>query len=464
MNITEFERKVVRVIAELAQRLGHRPRLLMAVSGGADSVAMLRVITSVRGRAVCDAVAVNCNFNLRGEESDRDSRMVAELCRRLEVPLHNLSFDTRAYIAGHPGLSVEMACRELRYRAFRRICLEEGVDRVAVAHNSDDNAETLLLNLMRGSGTRGLRGMRVDTQHGPEGCAVFRPMLSVSREEIEAYLNLIRQTFITDSSNLDSGYRRNFLRLEVLPLLETRWPGVKNSLAATAAILGEEGDLVEDTLEKLCPAGCRHLPADSVTQCVAPVTLALHFIAPYGGTPSQAAEMVRLPRRTGAMWRLAGGAVVEARPEEWVITEPVTSSRSLAGEEPYAGKAEDTDLGPCRADDDRWIWEEVEMTPDEWTRLKNTPACEGVYLPEGPEAYCWRRVTRGDRMKPLGLKGSKAVSDLLKEAGIPVSLRPQTRVLVSKRTGEIIWLEGIRRSAAESLKPGADRAWRLRPA
>ncbi len=104
------------------------------------------------------------------------------------------------------------------------------------------------------------------------------------------------------------------------------------------------------------------------------------------------------------------------------------------------------------------------MTPGEWARLKGTAPSGGVYLPQGPEAYRWRRVERGDRMKPLGLRGSKMVSDLLKEAGVPVSLRAGARVLVSERTGEIIWLEGVRRSSREPVAEDAARAWRLRPA
>ncbi len=442
-TMKEFERKALRRVSELGHRLGRRPRLLAAVSGGADSVALLRVLTSQRGRLLCDVQAANCNFNLRGAESDRDSSMVASLCERLEVPLHRLSFDTAAYMASRPGLSVEMACRELRYRAFRRICLKEGLDRVAVAHNLDDNAETLLLNLMRGAGSRGLKGMRPDTAEGPEGCAVLRPLLSVSRHEIEGYLAMLGQDYVTDSSNLESAYSRNFLRLEVLPLLETRWPGVKGSLAATAAILAEENALVEESLERICPAGSMRLPAEAVAGCPAPVSLLLHFITPFGGTPAQAAEMARPPRRAGAVWALAGGYVAEARPDAWIIT----------GSGNGSGEAEE-----------RWIWEEVEMTPGEWARLKATPPSEGVYLPQGPEAYRWRRVERGDRMKPLGLRGSKMVSDLLKEAGVPVSLRAGARVLVSERTGEIIWLEGVRRSSREPVAEDAARAWRLRPA
>ncbi|MDE7161100.1 MAG: tRNA lysidine(34) synthetase TilS [Muribaculaceae bacterium] len=436
-----FERKGLREVELLGRRLGRRPGLLAGVSGGADSVALLRMLCSTRGAAVCRIQAVNCNFHLRGPESDSDSAMVASLCDRLGVRLHRLDFDTREYIRLHPGTSEETACRLLRYRAFRDICRREGLDRVAVAHNLDDNAETLLLNLMRGSGSKGLKGMRPDTPCGPEGCAVLRPLLAVSRREIEDYLAALGQDYVTDSSNLRSDYARNFLRLEVLPLLASRWPAVRESLAASASILAEENALVSETLHRLCPAGSRRLEESVADGCGAPVSLLLHFIAPFGGTPDQAAEMARTPRRVGAVWVLTPPYVAEARPGAWIITE------NIAGRDLPPGHG-------CR-------WSRVKMTPEEWHRLKKTTPFEGIYLPDGPEAYEWRRVRRGDRMRPLGMKGSKAVSDLLKEAGVPVSLRPGAEVLVRRDTGDIIWLRGIRRSALDTLSPDASAAWRL---
>jgi len=154
-------------------------RVLAGVSGGADSVALL---LALRSDPHMELTAVHCNFHLRGEESDRDMLFVEQLSGRLGVPLVTVHFDVPEYIRRN-GVSVEMACRDLRYAEFRRIMSQVGAGRIAVAHNADDNAETLLLNLMRGAGVAGLRGMRPDTGE------VIRPLLSLSRADIERYLD-----------------------------------------------------------------------------------------------------------------------------------------------------------------------------------------------------------------------------------------------------------------------------------
>ncbi|MDE6512503.1 MAG: tRNA lysidine(34) synthetase TilS, partial [Muribaculaceae bacterium] len=212
--------------------------VLVAVSGGADSVALLCACVRTAPRLGLHVEAVNCNFNLRGQESDRDSEFAADLCSRLEVKLHRIDYDVKAYLNLHPGVSTEMACRELRYADFFRICSECGLQRVAVAHNTDDDIETMMLALLRGSGSRGLRGMDADNDR------VIRPLLGVTRREIEGYLSAIGQDYMTDSSNLTSDYRRNFIRRDVLPLLESRWPGARKSLSRTLSIMKEESEII----------------------------------------------------------------------------------------------------------------------------------------------------------------------------------------------------------------------------
>ena len=218
--------------------------LLVAISGGADSVALLTACSRVGRHLGLNIAAVNCNFHLRGEESNRDSKFTSTLCEHLGIKLHSIEYDVDDYLQKHPGSSIEMACRELRYADFFRIMEEEGFDRVAVAHNSDDDIETMLLNMLRGSGIRGLKGMEIDNGK------VLRPLLGVSRKEIEEYLEASGREYIIDSSNLTSEFRRNFIRREVLPTLESRWPGAKKSLAKTVTIIKEEAAIIEDFYRK----------------------------------------------------------------------------------------------------------------------------------------------------------------------------------------------------------------------
>ena len=184
--------------------------VLVAVSGGADSVALLDVLV----RAGYSCKAAHCNFHLRGEESNRDEAFVRELCARMNVPLFCTDFDTTTYAQAH-GISIEMAARELRYAWFEQIAEEESCQAVCVAHHQNDQAETLLLNLRRGAGLRGLAGMRPKSANpmSPEGKPIIRPLLCTTRDYIEHYLRDKRGlNWVTDSTNSDLSITRNAIR------------------------------------------------------------------------------------------------------------------------------------------------------------------------------------------------------------------------------------------------------------
>ena len=184
--------------------------VLVAVSGGADSVALLDVL--VRAGYTC--IAAHCNFHLRGAESDRDEAFVRELCTTMQVPLFVQSFGTHAY-ARENKLGIELAARELRYKWFDQIAQEQGCQAVAVAHHQNDQAETLLLNLKRGAGIRGLAGMRPISANPivPQGLPIVRPLLCTTRDYIEHYLKDKRHLdWMTDSTNSDTSIPRNAVR------------------------------------------------------------------------------------------------------------------------------------------------------------------------------------------------------------------------------------------------------------
>lgn len=197
--------------------------VLVALSGGADSVALLRVLLQLGYR--CEAA--HCNFHLRGEESDRDERFVAALCERLHVVLHKADFQTRVF-AKERGISIEMAARELRYAFFREQLGARKLCAVAVAHHRDDNAETILLNIVRGTGLRGLAGMACKNGN------IIRPLLNESREDIIRYLADIKQDYVTDSSNLEADIKRNIVRLRLMPLMRELNPAIVDTLLTNA--------------------------------------------------------------------------------------------------------------------------------------------------------------------------------------------------------------------------------------
>ena len=203
-------------------------KLLVALSGGADSVALLRVLHT----AGYQCEAAHCNFHLRGEESNRDERFVRQLCQKYGIHLHTIDFNTTQY-ATEKHISIEMAARELRYQWFEKIRKECQADVVAVAHHQDDSIETILLNLIRGTGITGLLGIR------PRNGTIVRPLLCINREEIIRYLQNIGQDYVTDSTNLEDEYTRNKIRLNLLPLMQEINPSVKNSLIETSNHLND---------------------------------------------------------------------------------------------------------------------------------------------------------------------------------------------------------------------------------
>ena len=225
-------RKVSDFIAK-HQLLSYDDLHIVAVSGGADSVALLRILNQLGYRIE----AAHCNFHLRGEESDRDEVFVKNLCKKLDIPIHLIHFDTREYASSHQ-VSIEMAARELRYKYFRQLCQDIGASTVCVAHHRDDAVETLLMNLLRGSGIHGLTGIR------PKNGIVVRPLLVVSRQQIEDYLHSIGQDYVMDSTNLVDDVLRNKIRLQILPLLETISPHAAENIDRTAQYLRETEKVV----------------------------------------------------------------------------------------------------------------------------------------------------------------------------------------------------------------------------
>ncbi len=362
-------------------------RLLAALSGGADSVALLLALQTLG----YDVAAAHCNFRLRGEESDRDEQFVRDLCARRKVPLYVTRFDTRAHAAAQ-GISIEMAARELRYDYFEQLRRTNDLDYIAVAHHRDDNAETLLLNLLRGSGLHGLTGIKPRNGH------VVRPLLDVSRADVEAFLKDSKETYVIDSSNLVDDVLRNKLRLHILPQLRALNPSIDRTLHDTAGRLGEAAELydaaVEDVRRRVMTGDVIDLPV--LEREKAPRTVLYELLAPYGFSGRQVEEIFL--HREGAAgkcyesagWRLLrdrGRLVLKRKGEEEADEE---SSADLA----------------------------------DFLKIEFVPRTPAFKIPKEPHVACLdaakcteplsvRRIRKGDRFTPYGMKGSKLVSDYL---------------------------------------------------
>jgi tRNA(Ile)-lysidine synthase len=224
-----------------SEKLFHSSQVvLLAVSGGADSMLMLHLFVHT-GFPV--AVA-HCNFGLRGRESDGDEQFVADYCDRHNLAFHSQKFNTEEY-ARQEGISIEMAARELRYNWFDQLLERHGYDFLATAHHQDDVIETFLINLSRGSGIKGLSGIQ------PKSGNIIRPMLFTNRAEILDYCQRISISFRADSSNEDTVYKRNLIRHEILPLLELVNPAFRRNALKTIANLSETGQLFQQRISEI---------------------------------------------------------------------------------------------------------------------------------------------------------------------------------------------------------------------
>ena len=214
-------------------------RYLVALSGGADSVCLLLVLRQLDYQVE----AVHCNFLLRGDESHRDEAFACNLCEKQGVPFHVIHFDTRTYAELHK-VSIEMAARDLRYQYFEQLRKDIGAEAICVAHHQDDSVETILMNLLRGTGIHGLSGIKPRNGH------ILRPLLCVSRKEIEAFLASQHQDYVTDSTNLVADVLRNKLRLKVIPMLNDLWPGASEAIARTARNMAEAEKVYNDAMDR----------------------------------------------------------------------------------------------------------------------------------------------------------------------------------------------------------------------
>lgn len=425
---------------------------VVALSGGADSVALLRVLLSLGYRVE----AAHCNFKLRGEESLRDERFCAELCARLGVPLHLIHFDTLDYAALHK-VSVEMAARDLRYRYFEQLRRDLGAADICVAHHRDDQVETVLLNLVRGTGLMGLQGMQ--PRHGH----ILRPLLGVSRGQVVDYLAGLGQDYVTDSTNLCDDVQRNKLRLNIIPQLETLNPAVKDNICRMTENLREVALVVQEATERSVQAVSRAdgtIDLALVARQPSPMYLLWEMLAPRGFNRAQVTEMATLCDAPGTgegggarQWQSAEAVAVVERGRLSVVPRRVWQwvQPTLRLPEPgvYVCRAEGAD-GEATAEA-RLAVTCVAIPADYAIERSRLVAQIDAALVRFPLTL--RPACEGDRFVPLGMRGTKLVSDLLTDAKATVMERRRQLVLTDA-SGDIIWVVGRRVSGRHALRPG----------
>lgn len=397
---------------------------LVALSGGADSVALLLVLLRLGYRVE----AAHCNFHLRGAEADRDEQFCADLCQRQGVALHRAHFDTRAWASLH-HVSIEMAARELRYRYFEQLRQDVGASAVCVAHHRDDSVETVLLNLVRGTGITGLTGIAPVSGH------IVRPLLCVSREEIVAWLESMGQAYVTDSTNLVADVKRNKIRLQLLPLLRELNPSVAEAITTMSAHLAQV-ERVADSPALHAPYAGDRLAIGLLRREQSAEYMLWHRLAPLGFTPAQVGEMAAgveaTAARSGQQWASTTHRVVRDRDTYIIYAHTPVRERPLVI--PEAGRYAYDDTTSLR------------VTSEAVTAGYELRRGAGVALLDAATVrfpLTVRRVAPGDRFMPLGMTGTRLVSDFLTDRKRNV-VEKERQLVVTDREGEILWLVGMR--------------------
>ena len=282
---------------------------LLAVSGGIDSVCMANLFLN---SSVHPHIAIaHCNFHLRGEESDSDEELVREWALRNGLRFHKADFDTAGYAAEH-SLSIEMAARELRYDWFADLCKKNGYYAVSVAHNANDNAETMILNLLRGTGLRGISGMKCASEvavsrEDLSGVRLIRPMLSFSRAQIDEYVSARAIAYHNDSTNDETVYKRNCIRHRVFPVFDELNPSFLRTFSREMRIFTQENDIAEDYFKSVAARvnadvtgdECIRVNADMLRQERHWKYILFRLLEPYGFKGASLDSLIRLVENGG---------------------------------------------------------------------------------------------------------------------------------------------------------------------
>lgn len=386
---------------------------IVALSGGADSVALLLLLKE----GGFNVHAAHCNFLLRGSESDRDEAFCVDLCRQLGVELHRAHFATREYAEAHK-VSVEMAARELRYNWFEQLRKDIGAVGICVAHHRDDSVETVLLNMIRGTGLRGLTGIQ------PRNGYVLRPLLCVSRDEIEHFLAKRGQKYVIDSTNLETDVKRNKVRLQVLPLLRTLNPAVSDNIQRMVENVAEAQIVLDSLLDNFKKYNALEL--SELEKYGSSEYVIYEWLKNYGFNGTQARQV--LEAETGKIMSSSQGYDVLKDRERLII------ERTL---KPF---------NPMR------IPEEGMYVLDEKMRLSLRKCA--AYVSKKPFVATFdaqkvvfpltvRRVEEGDWMIPFGMRGRKLLSDLMTDRKMTVFEKRRQLVVVDAQD-VIVWAVGLR--------------------
>lgn len=437
--MTNFTKKIQDFIRK-NQLLRADGKYLVALSGGADSVALLLTLHELGYQTE----ACHCNFHLRGEESDRDELFCVHLCQQLGIPLHRIHFDTHTYAELHKE-SIELAARNLRYNYFEQLRKDVEADGICVAHHQDDSVETVLINLIRGTGLQGLTGI------SPKNGFILRPLLSIDRKAILEFLAERNQEYVTDSTNLVDDVVRNKIRLNIIPMLKEINPAVCNNIAATSryvegAVKTLDSYFAESLKNTRNANGseikvendCKEISKEWILSQGSSEYALYYALSPFGFTGKVIGEILESIHNVGKTWRSASHRLLIDR--ETLLVEELSDSHFKSIKIPESGNY------VFRSVDgkEQKIKVKVEERQEDFVPSKEKHV---VTLDADKIAFplTLRQVQEGDVFHPFGMKGKKLVSDFLTDKKKNL-FEKERQLILADASGKILWVVGERTS------------------
>ena len=451
----------VRRFASVHELFVYGGKYIVALSGGADSVSLLFVLKHLEHELGIGVEAAHCNFHLRGAESVRDEEFCKQLCDRLSVPLHLIHFDTQAYADLH-RVSIEMAARDLRYGYFENLRRDIEAQDICVAHHRDDSVETVLLNLVRGTGLRGLRGIQ------PRNGNIIRPLLSLSREDIVQYLDALGESYVTDSTNLHNDVKRNKIRLDVMPLLRELNPSVSQSIFESSLRVGEALKVFDEAMKRsiadvtatspshhltISPPHHLVISVERLKQQPSPEYTLHEILSSYGFTSAQIEQIY------GSLDTCSAGKIIASDSHELAFDRGSLLVQPRTNVADSARSMRIPETGTYVFSDSLKIKVAAEDCGDDYVPSR---AADCVCLDASDIKFplMLRHIEQGDRFVPFGMNGMKLVSDYLTDRKKNV-FEKRAQLVVTDAQQRIVWLVGERTDNRFRISKETSKALRL---
>ncbi len=422
-------------------------QILLAVSGGMDSMVMLELFR----RSDYSFGIAHCNFRLRGKEADKDQQMVERVANNLGVSLFTTSFDTKTYAVNHK-LSIQMAARDLRYEWLENVRQENGFDLIATAHHLDDSMETLFINLSRGTGISGLTGIPARSNK------VIRPLLFAIRKDIESFVKEHDITYREDASNTEEKYQRNKVRHQLIPVMQELNPSLRSTMKEFFPRMQAVADIYNEAIEQARQSCIQH--EGEAVRILIPQLLSMNhqevflyeFLKEYGFVPAVCKDIANnLTRQSGKLFYSDTHTLLSDR--QALLVYPTTRDETEHVSSIYEHTKQ------LRINDYTLHFEHIDLAAipmPGWPEDQNTILLDYSKLRFPLQIRHWEK---GDKMHPLGMSGSKKISDLFTEHKIPVRNKKRIPIIVSG--DEIVWVVGIRSSNKFKIKANTKKILRI---